>query len=566
MKGDRLEELKGELISIVGSENLLIDPRKTRFYRTGIRVGNGQASMVVFPENLFEFWKILEICIFFDKIIILQAANTGLTGGSTPFGDDYDRDVIIINTIKIDQLILINKGQQVIAFPGTTLYHLDDNLLPWRSGPHSIIGSSCIGASVIGGVCNNSGGNLVKRGPAYTELSLFARLNSNGKLELVNHLGIELGKSVEEILKNLEDVNFNKENVTPSLKIASDSDYHNRIRDIQADSPARFNADKRRLYESSGCAGKIAVFAVRLDTFPLPEREQVFFLGTNNPANLTKLRQRILTELSILPDMGEYMHRSYFDGSDKYCKDLFILIKFFGTKSLPRIFQYKRTIDEFLADYDFLPMNFSDKVLQFTASIMPDHLPKIFRRYRDNYEHLMLFLASDESIDLIENLLEEETNIDQEYEYIKCTKSQGNDALLHRYVAGSAPGRYQKLNSDNSAGIIPLDVALPRNCISWYKILPKEILSQLAENFQMGHFLCMVFHWDFVVKKGVNVDNLKDKILAILDKNNAKYPAEHNVGHLYSAEDDLKEFYQNLDPTNTFNSGIGQTSKKKNYQ
>ncbi len=130
MKGDRLEELKGELISIVGSENLLIDPRKTRFYRTGIRVGNGQASMVVFPGKLLDLWKILETCISFDKIIIIQAANTGLTGGSTPFGDDYDRDVIIINTININKLILINKGQQVIAFPGTTLYQLEDNLLP----------------------------------------------------------------------------------------------------------------------------------------------------------------------------------------------------------------------------------------------------------------------------------------------------------------------------------------------------------------------------------------------------------------------------------------------------
>ena len=344
MKGDRLEELKGELISIVGFENLLIDPRKTRFYRTGIRVGNGQASMVVFPSKLLHLWKILETCISFDKIIIIQAANTGLTGGSTPFGDDYDRDVIIINTININKLILINKGQQVIAFPGTTLYQLEDNLLPLGRGPHSVIGSSCIGASVIGGVCNNSGGNLIKRGPAYTELSLFARLNRNGKLELVNHLGIELGKSVEEIFVNLEAVNFSKENVIPSLKIASDSDYQNRVRDIYASSPARFNADKRRLYESSGCAGKIAVFAVRLDTFPLPEREQVFFLGTNNPDNLTKLRQRILTEFPILPDMGEYMHRSYFDGSYKYCKDLFILIKFFGTKSLPRIFYFKRII------------------------------------------------------------------------------------------------------------------------------------------------------------------------------------------------------------------------------
>ncbi len=566
MKGDHLEDLKDELISIVGAENLFIDPRKTRFYRTGIRVGFGQASLVVFPSTLLDFWKILETCIFFDKIIIIQAANTSLTGGSTPFGDDYDRDIIIINTMKIKQLILINKGQQVIAFPGTTLYQLEDNLLPLGRGPHSLIGSSCIGASVIGGVCNNSGGNLVKRGPAYTELSLFARLNSNGRLELVNHLGIELGNSVEEILENLEAVNFSKDNVIPSLKIASDSDYQNRIRDIHANSPARFNADKRRLYESSGCAGKIAVFAVRLDTFPLPKREEVLLLGTNKPDNLTKLRQRILTEIPVLPDMGEYMHRSYFDGSYKYCKDLFILIKFLGTKSLPRIFNLKRIIDEFAVNYNFLPTNFSDKALQFLASIMPNHLPKILLKYRDNYEHLMLFLVSDESIDPMLNLLDEETKMDQDYEYIKCSKSEAKDALLHRYVAGSAPGRYQKLNSKNSAGIIPLDVALPRNFLSWSQLLPNEILSQMAESFQMGHFLCMVFHLDFVVKKGVNIDSLKDKILAILDKNNAKYPAEHNVGHLYKANEDLKGFYQHLDPSNTFNAGIGQTSKKKNYQ
>ncbi len=566
MKGDRILELKEELIPIIGDENILTDPIKTRFYRTGIRVGQGQAAMVVFPENLLHLWKTLETCILFDKIIILQAANTGLTGGSNPSGDNYDRDVIIISTIKINKLILLNKGQQVIAFPGTTLYQLEDNLQPLNRGPHSVIGSSCIGASVIGGVCNNSGGNLVNRGPAYTELSLYARLNQKGKLELVNHLGIELGSSVDDILKNIEAVNFNTENIIPSSKLASDIEYQHRVRDVKASSPARFNADKRRLYESSGCAGKIAVFAVRLDTFPLPEKEQVFFLGTNNPDNLTILRQRILTELSVLPDMGEYMHRSYFNGSEKYCKDLFLLIKFFGTKSLPKIFFYKRKIDEFLEEYTFLPRNITDKSLQFLASLLPPHLPEVFIKYRDKYEHLMLFSASDKAIELMNNILDEETKDVDEYEYIKCTKNEGSDVLLHRYVAGSAPGRYSKLNSNNSASIIPLDIALPRNCSSWYKLLPKEILSQMAESFQMGHFLCMVFHWDFVAKEGVNVDSLKKNILSILDKNNAKYPAEHNVGHLYNADDDLKNFYQKLDPTNTFNSGIGKTSKRKNYE
>ena len=76
----------------------------------------------------------------------------------------------------------------------------------------------------------------------------------------------------------------------------------------------------------------------------------------------------------------------------------------------------------------------------------------------------------------------------------------------------------------------------------------------------------MVFHWDFVVKKGVDSNTLKQKILTTLDANNAKYPAEHNVGHLYKADHSLEYFYRKLDPSNTFNSGIGKCSKKKNYK
>ncbi|KGG14632.1 D-Lactate dehydrogenase [Prochlorococcus sp. MIT 0602] len=565
MIDDRLLEIKEKLKGVVGRSNLLIDKEKTRFYSKGIRVGGGDASMVVLPNTLLEFWKSIEISIKFDKVIIIQAANTGLTGGSTPYGNDYDRDVIIINTMLIDKLIIINNGAQIIALPGTTLYQLEDRLLPLGRGPHSVIGSSCIGASVVGGVCNNSGGNLVNRGPAYTELSLFAKLNKNRELELINHLGIELGNSPEDILTNLESVAFDKENIPHSVNLASDCDYQMRVRDINANTPARFNADTRRLYESSGCAGKIAVFAVRLDTFPIAKKEQVFFVGTNNPKNFTKLRERVLLEHSSLPEMGEYIHRSYFDGSDKYCKDNFLFIKYFGTKSLPNIFLLKRSIDRFANNFKFLPDNLMDKFLQLIAGLIPDHLPHRIREYRDKFEHYMLILSSEKSISLIENLLNEETNNSKEYEYIKCTKREGEDALLHRYVAGYAPTRYQKLHSLESNRLIPLDVALPRNYTSWYEVLPKEILTEMAEIFQMGHFLCMVFHLDFVVKEGVDSEKLKSKILDILDKCNAKYPAEHNVGHLYDAETNLKDFYKELDPTNTFNSGIGKTSKKRNY-
>ncbi|MET3356501.1 UNVERIFIED_ORG: thiamine pyrophosphate-dependent acetolactate synthase large subunit-like protein [Xanthobacter viscosus] len=58
-----------------------------------------------------------------DKIIIMQSANTGVTGGSTPDGDDYERGVVLINTMRIEGLHLINDGTQVVPF-GTSYYGL----------------------------------------------------------------------------------------------------------------------------------------------------------------------------------------------------------------------------------------------------------------------------------------------------------------------------------------------------------------------------------------------------------------------------------------------------------
>ena len=70
----------------------------------------------------------------------------------------------------------------MIALPGSTLYSLESKLKNFQRAPHSEIGSSCIGASIVGGICNNSGGALIKRGPAYTELALYAKVNKKGKI------------------------------------------------------------------------------------------------------------------------------------------------------------------------------------------------------------------------------------------------------------------------------------------------------------------------------------------------------------------------------------------------
>jgi len=45
----------------------------------------------------------------------------------------------------------------------------------------------------------------------------------------------------------------------------------------------------------------------------------------------------------------------------------------------------------------------------------------------------------------------------------------------------------------------------------------------------------------------------------LLDARGAQFPAEHNFGHLYDAKPELIHHYKSLDPSNSFNPGIGRT-------
>lgn len=553
-----------QLKQIVGGAQLLTDARSTERYRKGFRSGEGQALAVVFPTRLLQLWQVLQACVAADKVVIMQAANTGLTEGSTPSGDDYGRDVVIISTLRLDHIQVLDQGKQVVAFPGSTLNHLEKRLKPYDREPHSVIGSSCIGASVIGGVCNNSGGSLVKRGPAYTELALYARLDADGQLRLVNHLGIQLGDTPEEILTRLEQGDYRPEDVKYGELRASDNEYAARVRDVDADTPSRFNADKRRLYEASGCAGKLAVFAVRLDTFEKESREQVFYIGTNSTAVLTELRRHMLSRFENLPVAGEYMHRDIFDIAEVYGKDTFLMIDKLGTDQMPRFFTLKGKMDATFNKLPLLPHNLTDRVMQGLSHLTPSHLPKRIKEYRERFEHhLLLKMAGDGTDEAYAFLKQYFAEADGDF--FVCSAEEGKKAFLHRFAAAGAAVRYHAVHADKVEDILALDIALRRNDSDWFETLPPEIDSQLVHKLYYGHFMCHVFHQDYVVKKGVDCHRLKQQMLALLDQRGAEYPAEHNVGHLYQAKPDLQAFYRQADPTNSFNPGLGKTSKLKNW-
>mgnify|MGYP000983527646 FL=1 len=560
------QNLLETLRHIVGAKYVITDPSKTERYRTGYRFGTGNAIAVVRPATLWEQWQVLEACVAADVIVISQAANTGITGGSNPFGNDYDRDVVIINTMRNDNIQLILDAKQAICLTGATLNHLEQELKPHNREPHSVIGSSCIGASVIGGVCNNSGGSLVQRGPAYTEMALFAQRNANGKLELINHLGIDLGSSPKEILTNLQEGRYQAKDIHTSDKKGHDHDYCNHVREINANTPARFNADPARLYEASGSAGRLGVFAVRVDTFPAEKKTAVFYIGTNNTAVLTKLRRDMLATFEEIPISGEYIHRTAFDIAAKYGKDTFWYIKNVGTEYLPKLFSLKAWGDRVAKKLPFMPNHFSEKFLQFTSKLMPQHLPKILWDYRNQYEHHLILKMGGKGVDEARAYLQKEFADSTKGAYIECDAKLAQAAMLLRFAVASAAIRYRSVHEDEVEDIVALDIALRRNDEDWFEKLPPELDAKILHKLYYGHFMCHVFHQDYVIKKGYNCEEIEEEMLKILDTRGAQYPAEHNVGHLYHANDDLKNFYNSLDPTNSFNPGIGKTSKKKDWK
>ncbi|MBI0130262.1 MULTISPECIES: D-lactate dehydrogenase [Snodgrassella] len=555
-------DLVHTLQGIVGHEYTLTDPARTLPYRQGIRFGVGDALAVVIPGTLVEQWRVLKACVEADVIVITQSANTGLTGGSTPDGNDYDRPIVIVSTRRLDGIQVIENGEQVVCLPGSTLFRLEKELKQYQRGPHSVIGSSCIGASVMGGVCNNSGGALIQRGPAYTQMAVFAQLDENGQLHLVNHLGIELGDEPETILQNLQNHKYSDQDIKHDAGMGHDHEYRNHVREIDADTPARFNADPARHYEASGSAGRLMVFAVRLDTFPLEKKSAVFYIGSNDTHELDDIRRHILSKFKNLPVSGEYMHREAFDIAAAYGKDTFVAIQKFGTDAMPRLFAFKNFVDRIMAKIPFFPKNFSDHFAVFMCKFLPQHLPQSIRDYRDRYEHHLILKMADDGIEEAEEFLN--TFFQQKTgSYFRCNEKEAEAAMLHRFAAAGAATTYRNVHSDTVENIVALDVALRRNDSEWFETLPDSINQHFIHKMYYGHFFCHVFHQDYIARKGTDCNKVEDEMLVLLDQRGAQYPAEHNVGHLYHAKPALKQFYRQLDPTNSFNPGIGKTSKKK---
>ena len=307
------------------------------------------------------------------------------------------------------------------------------------------------------------------------------------------------------------------------------------------------------------------IFAVRLDTFPKDAETKVFYIGTNDPAELTKIRRHILAHFNDLPIEGEYLHRVAFDIAEKYGKDTFLAIQYLGTRWLPTLFAIKGRFDALVERLSLLPSDLSDKILQAASWLFPNHLPRRMKECRDNYEHHLMLKMAGESIEHARRFLQSIFPSVQGA-FFECTKDEGERAFLHRFAAAGAAVRYRAIHRREVEDILALDVALRRNDPYWFETLPEDVAKPVIHKLYYGHFFCHVFHQDYIIAKGHNTLELEHRMWALLDRRGAQYPAEHNVGHLYEAKPALINHYKSLDPCNCFNPGIGRTSKSLRWQ
>ena len=556
------EDFVASLQAIVGYRHVLTTLQSTRRFRTGFRGASGSALAVVRPGSLVQMWSVLQRCIDARKAVLMQAANTGLTGGSTPGESRTDRDVVIINAMRINRIFPIHGGRQVICLPGVTLRELERTLARFGREPHSVLGSSCFGATVVGGICNNSGGSLVRRGPAYTEMALFAQVSPAWELCLVNHLGVRLDGAPEEALALLECGEFaSGQEAQERVPRGSDAAYVWRVRDLSAGEPSRYNEDPRRLFEASGCAGKLAVFAVRVDTFPKDLRTRVFYIGTNEPAALSSLRRKILGEFQTLPVSAEYIHRTAFNVAERYGKEIFLAIRLLGTSALPILGSLQERMRAMRRTIGFPRTKPRWSLWQALMHALPKHLPVRMRAYRQKFEHHLILKMPDEGIEEARSYLQAAV-ARREIEAFECSPSEATKAFLHRFVVAGAALRFLDVQTLGISDIVPLDVALLPDDERWSEFEPKDMQSEIHTVIPYGHFLCHVFHLDYILRPGVDAAAVKERLLSWLNARGARYPAEHNVGRLYRAAPELEAFYKRLDPTNSFNPGVGQTSAR----
>ncbi|HLS33555.1 MAG TPA: D-lactate dehydrogenase, partial [Brevibacterium sp.] len=255
-----------------------------------------------------------------------------------------------------------------------------------------------------------------------------------------------------------------------------------------------------------------------------------------------------------------------FDLATEYGKDTYVSLKHAGSRTLVRMFALKSWANGVFAKLPGFGPSVADAISQKLFSLVPEKIPARLAGFRDRYAHHLLLVVSGDQREGTARLLEEFFAApEHEGAFFECDADEAQSATLIRFGVASAASRFFVMHRSEASAMVTFDVALRRDDEDWLEVLPPQIADQLLESVYFGHFFCHVLHQDHVARKGVDPVALKKEMTALLESRGAAVPAEHNFGRIYPAPESMVEHFQQLDPLNMFNAGVGETSPHKRW-
>lgn len=525
--------------------------------------------------------------------MIPQGANTGLTGGSTPRGQDStNRPTVVLSMRSLDVAFPIDDGKRVVCLAGTGISDLSNNVSTWfpHRESHSVLGSMFLNPTTAAGVAYGSGGTQLRKGPARTDRALWASVDRDkwgaNVITIVNTLGVEgiedsdfqpgKGSVVEQLDIYARDVRegfrraMGKSSASKfGTAQASDAQYRNKVcRDDG--SVSRCNADT----EGEDCnrsEGKVLILATVHDTFPKADKSRTFWMSFADLDTALAFRREVcLDNPADLPLSVEYMDRDSFDVVDGAGRVMANLIKVIGAGNMMgKLWQLKVWIETL--PFDGAPL-LCDKVLYSLNGFTPAVLPsRVMDAGKEMDHHIAMTIGEfgdgtlDRALERMEKFVKEKG--DDKVRVYECSgKSEEKSLMAFRFVAAAA---FRTWCVGNGKQGISIDYALPKNGGRIPALSKDEENSQPVpvKRMRYSHFGCNVVHEDLAYEAGVDVHSAKMALKKSVEyKYNGKLPAEHGHGTEYHAPEDAQQRWKRMDPLNVLNPGVGGLSTKFRYQ
>ncbi|KAL7568542.1 hypothetical protein ACA910_002655 [Epithemia clementina (nom. ined.)] len=611
-------ELKTKLVRLLGREHVIdaqTESTQTLPYLKGARLGKGRALLILTPQNLQDVVDAVKIIVDADCVIVPQGQNTGLTGGSVPSEQtDDSRPVVILSFRDLNRMFPLDMGKRMVCLAGAGLASLHQFLkkeFPDRE-PHSVLGSTFLNPTTAAGVAFGSGGTQLRKGPAYTDRSLYLTISATKwgerQVKIVNTLGIQgLEKLVERRrsdsipsvvdrwsrwvqggyerlmqYSSREGESLWAHDVTYGERLCSfpdrDSSNDESLSDI-----SRFNADTKGSFPNRS-EGKVIILATVHDTFPVPEKTKTFWISFDSLDTALAFRRQVcLHNPQDLPISLEYMDKDAFDVINQAGRLLSNTICLVGTASpiLRQLWNFKLWVEALPFDGATL---WVDRFLFAANHFIPAPLPSTIMRLANHFDHHAALTVGEfgggELDRLIQRMQDFANKAGQEKMKIHECKGPRESQSLLAFRFAAAPA-FRTYCVGNRLQGISVDYALPKSrgqvpplsltgnstTSDGDDVDDKENNNLPVKRMRYSHFGCNVVHEDLAYLPGCDVQKAKYALKHAVETGmGGRLPSEHGHGREYVAPPVTQARWKQMDPLNVCNPGIGGLSYKPEYR